>query len=257
MLERLQKIIARAGIASRRRAEDLIVSGQVEVNGKIVAELGAKADAEQDSIRVGGRLLRLPERRICIALNKPDSCVSSLDDPGGRATLKDFLGGVAGRVFPVGRLEYHSTGLILLTNDGDWAARLFRGLSRGLPQTYRVKIKNPITAGELETITRRVCPIRVWRSGPNPWYEVRIAGARQDRLRNLLFEMGHPVEKIKRVAIGPIDMEELKPGRWRALQPEELRALDQELARLDARPAPARRGKGWKAKALRRLRPRV
>ena len=114
MLERLQKIIARAGIASRRRAEDLIVAGEVKVNGKVVTELGTKADPEKDSIRVAGRLLRPSERKIFLALNKPDSCVSTLSDPGGRATLRDYLSGVAGRVFPVGRLEYHSTGLILL-----------------------------------------------------------------------------------------------------------------------------------------------
>lgn len=247
MLERLQKIISQAGIASRRRAEDLIVSGQVEVNGKRVTTLGAKADPERDAIRVAGKLLRFPQRRICLALNKPDACVSSLSDPGGRATLKNFLRGVAGRVFPVGRLEYHSTGLVLLTSDGAFAARLFRGLSRGLSQTYRVKIKNPLTAVELKTVTRRVCPIRVWRSGPNPWYEVRLAGARKDRLRNLLFELGHPVEKLKRVAIGPIEMGELKVGRWRALSAEEMRALEEELVRVETRPSRPRQSKRWKA----------
>ncbi|HVB99049.1 MAG TPA: S4 domain-containing protein [Candidatus Dormibacteraeota bacterium] len=240
MLERIQKIIAQAGIASRRRAEDLIVSGQVEVNGKIVAVLGTKADPERDSIRVGGKPLRLPQQRVSLALNKPDACVSSLADPSGRATLQDCLRGVSGRVFPVGGLEYHSTGLILLTSDGDFAARLFSGLRGGLPQTYQVKIKNPLTPGEMQTITRRVCPIRVYRPGPNPWYEVRLLGARQDRLRNLLFEIGHPVEKLKRVAIGPIELGEIKSGRWRILTPEEIRALEAELTRLEALPSRSR-----------------
>ncbi|HVB33369.1 MAG TPA: S4 domain-containing protein [Patescibacteria group bacterium] len=246
MLERLQKIIAQAGVTSRRRAEDLIVSGQVEVNGKVVSELGSKADPEQDAIRVAGKVLRPAGRRISLALNKPDACVSSLSDPAGRATLKDYLGGVAGRVFPVGRLEYHSTGLVLLTSDGAFAARLFRALGGGLVQTYQIKIKRPLSAGELATIARRVCPIRVWRPGPNPWYEVRLTAARQDRLRNLLFEMEHPVEKIKRVAIGPVELDETKPGRWRALSLEEVRALEEEMTRLSARASRPRRKKASK-----------
>ncbi len=240
MQERLQKIIAQAGIASRRRAEDLIVSGQVEVNGEIVSVLGAKADPETDSIRVAGRRLRMPLEHISIALNKPDSCVSTLGDPTGRATLQDLLARVPGRVFPVGGLEYHSTGLILLTSDGELAARLFRGLRGGLPQTYQVKIKNPLAAAELGTIARRVCPIRLCRSGPNPWYEVRLPEARRDRLRNLLFEIGHPVEKLKRVAIGPIELGSTQSGQWRKLTPEEIRALEAGLARLEAQPSRVR-----------------
>ena len=232
-LERLQKIIAQAGVASRRRAEDLIVSGQVEVNGKIVSTLGAKADPERDSIGVAGKPIRLRKQHVFLALNKPDACVSSLSDPAGRATLKNFLGGISGRVFPVGRLEYHSTGLILLTSDGAFASRLFHGLTAGIPQTYQLKIKNPLTAGEIATIQKRICPIRIWRAGANPWYEVRLTAARHDRLRDLLFKMGHPVEKLRRAAIGPVELDDLKEGRWRALRPEEVRSLEAELARLE------------------------
>jgi 23S rRNA pseudouridine2605 synthase len=239
MLERLQKIIARAGVASRRRAEDLIVAGEVQVNGKVVTELGTKADPEKDSIRVAGRLLRPPERRILLALNKPDACVSTLSDPSGRPTLRDFLAGVSGRVFPVGRLEYHSTGLVLLTNDGDLAARLFAALGRGLPQTYQVKVKNPFTAAEIQTISRRVGPIRPSRPGPNPWYEVRLAGARHDRLRKIVGDMGHLVEKLKRVAIGPIELGDLPTGRWRAVTEKESRQLDEALKRLPAGARPS------------------
>lgn len=234
MQERLQKIISRAGVASRRRAEDLIVAGQVRVNGKLVTELGAKADPEQDSIRVAGRVLRMPERKIVLALHKPDACVSTLDDPGGRPTLRDFLHGVSGRVFPVGRLEYHATGLLLLTNDGELAARLFRALGRGLRQTYRVKVKNPLTAADLEKIARRAGPIRASRPGANPWYEVRLAGARQDRLRKMIGELGHPVEKLKRVAIGPIELGELKTGSWRAVSEPEIRSLEVAMKRLES-----------------------
>jgi pseudouridine synthase len=243
MLERLQKIISRAGVASRRRAEDLILAGEVRVNGKVVKELGTKADPEKDSIRVAGRLLRMPERKIVLALNKPDACVATLSDPSGRPTLRDFLHGVSGRVFPVGRLEYHSTGLILLTNDGDLAARLFQALGRGLRQTYLVKVKNPFTAEELEKIARRAGPIRSSRPGPNPWYEVRLAGARQDRLRKIIGDMGHPVEKLKRVAIGPIEAGELKAGEWRAVNEQEIRSLEEAMKRLPAGAKPSGEGK--------------
>lgn len=246
MLERLQKIIARAGISSRRRAEDLIVTGQVVVNGTIRSELGAKADPEHDQIRVAGKLLRMPRRTITLALNKPDACVSALSDPSGRATLQAFLGGVAGRVFPVGRLEYHATGLILLTSDGALAARLFRAMGRGLPQTYRLKIKNALSASQMGEISRKISQVRVWRPGANPWYEVRLVGAKQDRLRNLLFAMGHPVEKLRRVGIGPIELGDLETGRWRELRPQELRSLDQALGKIEERaqpPARKRRGK--------------
>jgi 23S rRNA pseudouridine2605 synthase len=235
MLERLQKIISRAGVASRRRAEDLIVSGQVEVNGRVVTALGTKADPERDSIRVAGRRLRLPERRIVIALNKPDACVSALQDPQGRPTLRDSLTGVAGRVYPVGGLEYHSTGLVLLTSDGALASRLFRALGQGLPQTFHLKVKAPLKREEIETIERRIGPIRPTRTGPNPWYEVQLAGPRKDRLRRLLLEMGHPVEKVKRVAIGRIELADLEGGRWRALTEQELRRLEKDLERLPAR----------------------
>ncbi len=242
MLERLQKIIARAGVASRRRAEDLIVAGQVEVNGKVVTELGAKADAESDSIRVAGRRLRLPERKLILAFHKPDACVAALSDPTtGRATLRDYLGSVSGRVFPVGRLEYHATGLLVLTNDGDFAARLFQALGRGLPQTYQFKVKNRLAPAEVELITRRVGPIRLSREGPNPWYEVRLAGARQDRLRRMLVEMGHPVEKVKRTAIGPVELADLETGRWREIDERELRKLEEEEKRLPRKTGAAER----------------
>ncbi len=231
MIERLQKIIARAGVASRRRAEDLIVSGQVEVNGKVVTELGTKADPEHDSIRVAGRRLRFPEQRTLLALNKPDACVSALSDPQGRPTLREFLHGVAGRVYPVGGLEYHSTGLVILTSDGDFAARLFQALGRGLRQTYHVKVKKPLSPAEIAEIAHRIGPARVARTGPNPWYEIRMAGERKGLLRKMLLEMGHPVEKVKRVAIARIEMQDLQPGHWRSLSEAEIRGLEEDLKR--------------------------
>lgn len=231
MLERLQKIISRAGVASRRHAETLIVSGQVEVNGRVVTELGTKADPERDAIRVAGHRLRLPAGRVFLALNKPDACVATLSDPAGRTTLRDFLSGAGRNVFPVGGLEYHATGLVLLTSDGDFAARLVGALGRGLEQTYQIKVKRPLTPAEQQAIGRSFGPIRPHRAGPNPWYEARFAGAHRDRLRRLLLEMGHPVEKLKRIAIGRVELGDLASGRWRALDGDEISALEQDVAR--------------------------
>lgn len=243
MLERLQKIISRAGVASRRHAEELIVSGQVEVNGQVITELGTKADSERDSIRVAGRRLRMPATRMFIALHKPGACVATLSDPAGRPTLRDFLTGVSGHVFPVGRLEYHATGLVLLTSDGDFAARLFRALGEGLEQTYKIKVKRPLSPGEMQVIGHAIGPIQPSRQGPNPWYQVRLAAAREDRLRRMLVEMGHPVEKLHRIAIGRIELGDLAPGRWRALDGGEIGALEQDVARCSRQtgrePAPA------------------
>ncbi len=141
MLERLQKIIARAGIASRRHAEQLILSGQVRVNGQVITELGSKADAQQDRIEAAGRLVEPNnERRVYIALNKPPEVVSTLADPEGRKTLKNCLRGLPERVYPVGRLDYNASGLVFLTNDGDLAAEMLKDWPN-LQQVYHVKIK--------------------------------------------------------------------------------------------------------------------
>lgn len=231
MLERLQKIISRAGVASRRRAEELIAGGQVEVNGQLVTQLGSKADPERDAIRVSGRRLKMPDRALTLVLNKPDSCVSALVDPAGRTTLRDFLSGVAGRVFPVGGLEYHATGLVVLTTDGALASRLFRALGQGLEQTYWIKVKAPLKSEELRELARQIGALRPARSGANPWYEVRLAGGQLTKLRNLLHEIGHPVEKLKRTAIGRLELGELETGRWRGLNESELRLLDQDIER--------------------------
>lgn len=236
MEERLQKIISRAGIASRRKAEELIVTGQVEVNGQVVTTLGSKADPERDSIRVSGRRLKMPQRQLTIALNKPDSCVSALVDPAGRPTLRDFLGGVSGRVIPVGGLEYHSTGLVILTSDGALASRVFRALGQGLPQTYWIKVKALLGSEQLRDLGRRFGAIRAARTGPNPWYESQLPGSELPRLRRHLQELGHPVEKLKRVAIGRLELGDIEPGHWRALSDAELHLLDQDLERQSAMP---------------------
>src|SRR6202142_3785520 len=176
MLERLQKIIARAGIASRRHAEEFITSGLVTVNGQTVTELGSKADASRDHIKVSGKLLRpaSASNLVYLILNKPPEVVSTMSDPEGRPSLRDLLHGVSERVFPVGRLEYHSIGLVLLTNDGDLANRILQ--SNDLRQTYQLKLKTLLTFAEIESLSRSTgAQIARLRGQEMPWYEVAIS----------------------------------------------------------------------------------
>lgn len=228
MEERLQKIIARAGLASRRRAEEMIASGLVTVNGHTVTELGTKADASRDHIKVAGKLLRPGTKHVYLALNKPPEVVSTMSDPEGRRSLRDLLHGISERVFPVGRLEYHASGLVLLTNDGDLANRILK--ARHLPQTYHLKLKTLLTFAEIESLSRATSAhISRLRGKDTPWYEVTISEARRDALRNKLFQTGHPVEKMKRVAIANIELDSLPPGRHRDLSPGEIAALTRAL----------------------------
>ena len=231
--ERLQKILANAGVVSRRKAEVLIVEGRVTVNGKTVVELGSKADPDRDHIKVDGRLIHQPEHFEYIALNKPDSVVSTAHDPQGRATVLDLLHGVKGRVYPVGRLDYHSEGLILLTNDGDFANTITAARSH-VPKTYLVKSKGQLTEEEEEEFRngipidgRRTAPagLRLLRHGDNPWYEVRLIEGRNQQIRIMFKHLGHLVEKLRRVRIGTIELGSLKPGQFRRLTPEEVRKL--------------------------------
>jgi len=228
MLERLQKIIAHAGIASRRHAEELITSGLVTVNGQTITELGSKADASRDHIKVSGKLLRPASERVYLLLNKPTEVVSTMSDPEGRPSLRDFLQGVSERVYPVGRLEYHSSGLVFLTNDGEIANRMLK--SHRLPQTYHLKLKSLLTFAEIEGLGRSTgARISRLRNKEMPWYEVTLSEARQDTLRNKLFQTGHPVEKMRRVGIGKLQLESLAPGRQRALSPAEVGMLSRIL----------------------------
>jgi 23S rRNA pseudouridine2605 synthase len=224
MLERLQKIIARAGIASRRHAEELIRSGLVTVNGETITELGSKADETKDHIKVQGKLLRPETDRVYLLLNKPPEIVSTMIDPEGRRTLSDLLYGVPQRVFPVGRLEYHSMGLVFLTNDGELANLILK--ARNLLQTYELKLKSLLTFDEIEALTRATgARITRIKGKDAPWYEVTLSEARRDALRNRLFQTGHPVEKIKRIKIGNLAMETLPVGSHRPLTDAEVATL--------------------------------
>jgi 23S rRNA pseudouridine2605 synthase len=224
MLERLQKIIARAGIASRRHAEELIKSGLVTVNGQTITELGSKADESKDHIKVQGKLLRPETERVYLLLNKPPEVVSTMIDPEGRRSLSDMLHGVAQRVFPVGRLEYHSLGLVFLTNDGELANLMLK--AHHLPQTYNLKLKTLLTFDETAALEQSTgARITRIKGKDAPWYEVTLSEARRDALRNRLFQTGHPVEKIKRVKIGNLALEDLSAGHFRPLSDAEVNTL--------------------------------
>jgi 23S rRNA pseudouridine2605 synthase len=281
--ERLQKIIAAAGIASRRAAEKLITSGVVEVNGKIVSELGSKADLERDHIRVNGKLLRGPERYIYLLMNKPKGYVTTVHDPEGRPTVMDLLRGIRTRVYPVGRLDYASEGLLLLTNDGELAQGMMKASSH-VPKTYVVKVAGTPEAAGLERLRRglmisegRLSPrrkknrssfdslppigsgqaldsaaesasgfmsparndkgkvsgkrvktapakIRLIRESENPWYEVTLIEGKNRQIRRMFEEIGHHVEKIKRVRYGPLSLD-VPPGEFRRLSMGEVEKL--------------------------------
>ena len=253
MLERLQKIIARAGIASRRHAEDLIRSGQVLVNGVVVTELGAKADPEHDRIEAAGRVAEPQSTLRYFALNKPVHVVSTMSDPEGRATLRHLLRGLAEGVFPVGGLDYAASGLMLLTNDGELADRIFKSFGH-LPQVYWVKIKGKPSIDTLRKVQQRAharlyrlrSPAAVSGDAANPWYEVQLRGAPRDVLRRELFDAGHPVEKMKRVKLGPLELGDLPDAQYRQLAPNEVARLRRAIERGDepAKQAPAARREG-------------
>jgi len=239
MIERLQKIIARAGIASRRHAEQLILSGQVRVNGRVVTELGTKADSEKDRVEVSGRIVEAEERRVYLLLHKPAEVMSTLADPEGRKTLKNLLRGFPSRVYPVGNLEYASSGLVFMTNDGDLAASLLKKWDQ-LEQIYYVKVKGMLSLGDLDRIgkeagvkmhtLRQPGATRGLRgdrnaSAGNFWYELRMRDSKMEALRNVLFRERHPLEKVKRVALGPLTIEGVPQGRYHLLQTKQVEEL--------------------------------
>ena len=233
MGERLQKILATAGIASRRKAEVLIAEGRVTVNGKIVDELGSKADPDTDHIKVDGKLIKQPEHFIYLALNKPDNVVSTASDPQRRVTVLDYVHGIRSRVYPVGRLDYHSQGLILLTNDGEFANAITAARSH-VSKTYLVKSNGYLTPEQEEEFRtgvplsgRRTAPagLHLYRRGDNPWYEVKLIEGRNQQVRIMFKHFGRLVEKLRRVRIGNIELGALKPGESRHLTPDEVRKL--------------------------------
>jgi 23S rRNA pseudouridine2605 synthase len=245
--QRLQKIIAAAGIASRRKAEELIAAGRVQVNGQVVTELGTKADPAHDHIRVDGKLLHGAERPRYFVLNKPKGYVTTASDPEGRPTVMEFFPR-SERVFPVGRLDFASEGLLLMTNDGALANALTRAAVR-VEKTYLVKVSGRPSEGALSQLRHGVmidrgtqigkpgtprrgdtrvmtapARIRLLRDADNPWYEMVLIEGRNREIRKMFEEIGHHVEKIRRVGYGPLILD-LEPGRSRDLTAQEIESL--------------------------------
>jgi 23S rRNA pseudouridine2605 synthase len=255
--ERLQKILAAAGIASRRKAEELIAAGVVSVNGHTVTEPGTKADPRLDEIRVDGKLLRGPERHVYLAMYKPKGHMTTVSDPEGRPTVMDLLKGVEERVFPIGRLDYMSEGLLLLTNDGDLMAQLTRAGSH-VAKTYMVKVSGKPTEEAIDKLRQGImlppepglagargkkqpgverrsfavltqpAVIQLAVDQENPWFEVTLAEGRNRQLRRMFEQIGHHIEKIKRVRYGSLTLD-LEPGEFRHLTPKEVNQLRKSL----------------------------
>jgi 23S rRNA pseudouridine2605 synthase len=228
--ERLQKLLAHAGIASRRNAEQLIREGRVKVNGAVITELGSKADPERDHIKVDGKRVNAPEKPVYLAMNKPRNCVTTVSDPEGRATVMDLLRGVKARVYPVGRLDYHSEGLLLLTNDGEFAKRITSAATH-VTKTYVAKVTGPLTREQEEHFRqgvslsgKRTAPagLKLLQRAENPWYEVRLTEGRQNQVRLMFKNFGRLVEKLRRVRIGFLELGALRPGEFRHLKPVEV-----------------------------------
>jgi 23S rRNA pseudouridine2605 synthase len=264
-LERLQKILASAGIASRRKAEELITSGRISVNGETITTLGSKADLDTDDIRVDGTRIQGPQQHLYIMLYKPREFVTTVSDPEGRPTVMNLVRDIRERVFPVGRLDYNSEGLLLLTNDGDLMQQLTAPTSH-VPKTYLVKVSGQPTDEDLNklragiklpaepsmtkgrgrrrpgesrrsfAVTTLPSKIGIVREGDNPWYEITLTEGRNRQIRRMFEEIGHHVEKIKRVRYGPLTLN-VEPGHWRLLAPAEVSKLRSSLKKpMEIRP---------------------
>lgn len=238
---RLQKIIAQAGVVSRRKAEELILEGRVQVNGQTITELGTKADPERDHIRVDGKLLHGAQKHRYFLLNKPKGFVTTVSDPEGRPTVMQFVQNGGVRVFPVGRLDYQSEGLLLMTNDGELANALTRAAAR-VEKVYLVKISGRPSEAALDQLRTGImiergkpgerkgrvmtapADIKLIRDAENPWYEMKLIEGRNREIRKMFEEVGHHVEKIRRVGFGPLVLD-VPPGEVRELLAEEVESL--------------------------------
>ena len=233
--ERVQKLIAHSGLCSRRQADELVREGRVTVNGR-VAQPGDRADAAVDHVKVDGKLLSRAETMRYLLLYKPPAVMTTCDDPEGRTTVVDLVRPVVKeRVYPVGRLDYQSEGLLLLTNDGELAARVSHP-RYGVVREYLAKVRGDLDERELEALLkgtvidgRRVVPRSARRRfltrGGNSWWQVEITEGRTHEVRELFFRVGHRVQRLRRTAIGPIRDDALRPGDFRFLDEGEVDAL--------------------------------
>jgi pseudouridine synthase len=233
MQQRLQKIIADAGITSRRKAEQIILEGRVTVNGKPVSKLGSKADLEHDHVRVDGRLLSRPTEYVYLLVNKPVGYVSTVSDPQGRPTVISLVRGIKQRVYPVGRLDYHSSGLMILTNDGELANFLMARAS-AVPRSYQVKLEGRPESADITKLQSGIvldgrktepCQIRALGQEPKPWYEITLVEGRYHQVRRMFERIGKGVVKLKRVRIAFLTDQGLAPGQMRHLTRAEVARL--------------------------------
>ena len=235
MEQRLQKLIAAAGVASRRHAEELIAAGRVTVNGEVVKELGSKADPEKDHIKVNGKLInpQLQSReKVYVLLNKPKGYLSSVSDPEGRPLVTELLPPSLGKLYPVGRLDFNTEGLLLLTNDGDFTNYVTAARNR-VEKVYEVKVKGVPAESGIERLRRgitledgtRTASAKIkllHETQTNAWYEVLLHQGRNQQVRRMFELIGHSVLKLRRTRIGFLRDEDLKPGYWRFLSPAEV-----------------------------------
>lgn len=237
--ERLQKFLARAGVTSRRQAEDLIREGKVKVNGRVVTELGVKIDPDKDRVQVEGKKVQPPAPPVTFMLHKPYGCVSTTRDPQGRRTVLDLAPKDYGRLYPVGRLDYDATGLMLLTNDGELAQRLTHPRYQ-VPRTYRVTVAGEIEdkaleklAGGIELDGRPVSTeVKLLKKGSGKTIlEITVWEGRYHLIKRLLQDVGYPVLKLKRVAFGPLRLGRLVRGACRPLTRQELLNLQLTVGR--------------------------
>lgn len=247
-LPKVQKILSEWGVASRRKAEELIREGRVAINGR-PAQVGDRADPAKDHIRVDGRRISLPPQKIYILLNKPKGVVTTTDDPEGRKTVLDFLPAHNRRLYPVGRLDYDAEGLLLLTNDGELSHRLSHPSFR-IPRTYRVKVKGRPTSAEIRRLSQgiyledgRTAPCRTASLGgseENLWLEMVLSEGRNRQVKRMWEKLGYPVLKLKRVGFAGLSLGKLQPGEYRALRPAEV----QKLKKLSSTDFPGNHGPG-------------
>lgn len=235
MIERLQKVIAKAGIASRRHAEELILDGRVQVNGAVVTQLGTKVDIAKDHVKVNGKRIQVEPYKIYLLLNKPRGYITSVHDPEGRPTVMDLIPEIKERVYPIGRLDYDSEGLLLLTNDGDLAGALMHP-SSGIEKTYWVKVKGHLTEEKIKKVAQgglslpggKSAPARVRalrKTSEHDWVEIILHEGKRRQIRMMIEKIGHDVLKLKRVGYAFLELGDLPPGDYRRLTPSEVKGL--------------------------------
>ena len=236
-MERIQKILAQAGIASRREAEKMILEGRVVVNGTVIDALGLKADPLKDHIKVDGKRLPRYEPKLSLLLNKPRGYLCTVKDPEERRTIMDLLTRVKARVYPVGRLDFDAEGLVILTNDGD-LAHLLSHPKFSIPRTYLAKVSGVPDEKQLNRLkrgivledgrARAVFILLLGQGEKNSWVRMVVAEGRNHLVKRMFMAIGHPVLKLKRVAFGSIQLGNLPPSQFRYLTPEEIEKLKKE-----------------------------